>query len=160
MDELLAFVETYGLPVFVIACIIIAVVGILKICKVFDKIQSDNLKKFIYYAIDIVLSFIGVALYFAIFKIKFDWGYVHIVLTQIGATTALYTLYENIGIRKLWQMFISWIKEKLTPTLDKTITSLTKKYELADIVEKIAEVNHIKAETEEEQQPVTEEDDL
>lgn len=114
MEQILHYIQTYSLPVFIIATCIIMLIGILKLCKVFDKISSSNVKKFIYYLLDVVLAFGGVAIYFAIFKIDFS-GYLMFSLTQIGATTTLYAIYENFGIRKLVQMLFakieSWIEK-------------------------------------------------
>lgn len=112
MEQILEYITKYGLSVFVIASLIIGFVGILKLCKVFDKITNKTLRKSIFYAVDMVLSFAGVAIYFAIFKIGFA-GYIPFVCTQIGATTTLYALYENFGVRNLVKMFIDWIFTKL-----------------------------------------------
>ena len=61
MDKLIALTLEYGLPILIIACAIIFVVGLLKICKVFSKIQNKGVKKFLYYFIDIALSFEKIA---------------------------------------------------------------------------------------------------
>ena len=107
MEEILYYIESYGLPVFIIATCIIAVLGVLKLCKTFSKLKNANLKKFIYYAIDIALSFGGAAIYFAAFKIDFA-NYWAFGIAQISATTTLYAIYENLGARKLVQMFWNW----------------------------------------------------
>lgn len=112
MEQILEYIANYGLPVFVIASVIIGFVGILKLCKVFDKITNKTARKAVFYAVDMVLSFAGVAIYFAIFKIDFA-GYIAFVCTQIGATTTLYALYENFGVRNLVKMFIEWVGAKL-----------------------------------------------
>lgn len=112
MEQILSYIGTYGLPVFIIATCIIAVIGILKLCKVFNKISNKNVKKFLYYLLDVVLAFAGSAIYFAIFKISFT-DYVVFSITQVTATTTLYAIYENFGLRKLVQIasaaFIKWI---------------------------------------------------
>lgn len=108
MEQILEFITNYGLAVFVIASCIIAVIGILKLCKVFDKITNKNIKKFIYYILDVLLSFGGVAIYFAIFKLDFN-TYISFCFTQIGATTTLYAIYENFGLRKLWGITLAWM---------------------------------------------------
>lgn len=104
MDGVLSYVETYGIAIIVIAICIIAIIGILKLCKVFDKIQSNEIKKVIYYAIDVTLAFVGGAIYFAAFNK--DWsGYCLYSIAQLGVTTTLYALYENFGLRK----FVKWL---------------------------------------------------
>lgn len=108
MEQILAFIQQYGLPVFVIATCIIVFLGILKLCKVFAKVTNKNVKKLIYYTLDIALSFGGTAIYFAIFKLSFA-NYLVFSASQISATTTLYAIYENFGIRKLVQIALDGI---------------------------------------------------
>lgn len=108
MEQILEYITRYGLSVFVIASCIIALIGILKLCKVFSKIKNSNIKKLIYYILNVALAFGGSAIYFAAFKLS--WGsYVMYSCTQVGATTTLYAIYENFGVRKLWQMLLTWV---------------------------------------------------
>lgn len=127
MEEILGFIATYGIPVFVIATCIIAFLGILKLCKVFDKLTNRNMKKFIYYALDVILAFVGALLYFLMFHIDFS-GYWMFCITQVSATTTLYAIYENFGLRKLLQMGLDKlaqaIKNSPNTKLTKTLTSL------------------------------------
>ncbi len=127
MDKIVAYIETYGLSILIIAICIIAIVGILKLCKVFDKIKSDDLKKFIYYVIDIALAFGGSAIYFAIFHKSFD-GYVMYSISQFATTVFLYAFYEQCGVRKLVRMLISviagWIKKNPETELAKWANKL------------------------------------
>lgn len=108
MEQILIFIAQYGLPVFVIASCSILLIGILKLCKVFDKISNKNIKKLIYYILNVVLSFVGAAIYYAAFKIGFE-SYLVFCLTQVGATTTLYATYENFGVRKLVQIGLAWV---------------------------------------------------
>ena len=108
MEQILEFISQYGLPVFVIASCSILLIGILKLCKVFNKISNKNIKKLIYYILNVVLSFGGVAIYYAAFKIGFN-SYLIFCLTQISATTTLYAIYENFGVRKLVQIGLAWV---------------------------------------------------
>ena len=108
MEQILDFISQYGLPVFVIASCSILLIGILKLCKVFNKISNKNIKKLIYYILNVVLSFGGVAIYYAAFKIGFN-SYLMFCLTQVSATTTLYAIYENFGVRKLVQIGLAWM---------------------------------------------------
>ena len=108
MEQILEFISQYGLPVFVIASCSILLIGILKLCKVFNKISNKNIKKLIYYISNVVLSFGGVAIYYAAFKIGFN-SYLMFCLTQVSATTTLYAIYENFGVRKLVQIGLAWV---------------------------------------------------
>lgn len=111
MEYILEYIAHYGLPVFVMASCIIAFIGTLKVCKVFNKITNDNIKKFIYYTLNVILAFGAVAIYFVLFKIDFS-TYFMVSFTQVGATTTLYAIYENFGLRKVVQMFLAWLYNK------------------------------------------------
>ena len=115
-QHLINFLGTYGLPVFVISCIIIFSIGILKYFNVFSKIKSTDVKKFIYYTLDIALSFGFVACYFAIFKIEFS-GYLLYCLKTIPAVTTLYALYENFGVRRFLKAIGNFIVSKVAKSL-------------------------------------------
>lgn len=108
MELILNYILEYGPTAFLIGLIIITFIGILKLCKAFDWIKNKDVKKLVYYVFNIGLSFGVVALYFVIYKIDFS-GYLAFSFSQVGSTTALYAIYENLGLRKLWQMALSWI---------------------------------------------------
>ena len=108
MEQILEFISQYGLPVFIIASCSILLIGILKLCKVFNKISNKSIKKLIYYILNVVLSFGGAAIYYAAFKIGFN-SYLIFCLTQVSATTTLYAIYENFGVRKLVQIGLAWV---------------------------------------------------
>lgn len=108
MEQIVNFITNYGLPIFVMASCIIAFIGILKLCKIFDKIKSKDIKKLIYYTLNIAFSFAAVAIYYAIFKIDFS-TYLSYSCKQIGATTTLYAIYETFGGRKLVRILLAWI---------------------------------------------------
>lgn len=138
MEQIFEYIKENGLPVFIIATCIIAIVGVLKLCKVFDKISSKNVKKFIYYALDIVLSFGGSAIYFAIFKLDFS-NYMIFSISQISSTTALYALYENFGLRKLVQMLIAWLSTHLKKEDAVKLSKIAEKMGLHNALNQIKE---------------------
>lgn len=117
----------YSWPVLLIAFSVIVLVGILKLCGTFKKIQNKNVKKLIYYVCNIVLSFAISAIYFAIARIPFG-TYIEFGFTQVGATTILYAAYENFGLRTLLQMFlkklISWFKKNPEAKFTRLVKSL------------------------------------
>lgn len=145
MEQILEFIEIYGLPVFVIASIIIAVVGILKLCKVFGKINNSNVKKFIYYVIDIILSFGCVAIYFAVFKIDFT-NYIAVGATQISATTTLYAIYENLGARKIVQLFWKWLGSVSHKDKYKKLVKIAKQLGIETVIEGLKDITLKEAE--------------
>lgn len=160
MDKILGYIETYGLAIIVIAVCIIAIIGILKLCKVFDKIKSSEIKKLIYYALDVALAFAGSAIYFAGFHK--DWtGYWLYSLAQLGVTTTLYALYENFGLRKFVQWLISiiagWFKKNPNNELSKWANKVGLTESLETIQGMIAEQNAKTEETSETQETNVEE---
>lgn len=108
MEQILDFVTKFGLPVFVIASCIIVLIGILKLTKMFNKISNSSVKKLIYYALVVAFAFGGVAIYFKCFGVDFN-TYIVFCMTQISATTTLYAIYENFGIRSLVRIMLSWM---------------------------------------------------
>lgn len=131
MEQIFEYIKQYSLPVFIIASCIIALIGILKLCKVFDKISNKNIKKCIYYMLNVALAFSGAAIYFAAFKISFT-DYVAFSFTQVGATTTLYAIYENFGVRKLVQMLLDWLSSKLKSDPDNALSKTLKKLGLTE----------------------------
>ena len=109
LEQVIAFIEQRGLPAFVIAISTIAILGLFKLCKMFNKIQSKAIRKSVYLVIDIALAFAGTAIYYAIFKMNFDLGYVVYSLVQVSSTLSLYALFENMHIRELVNKLIHWV---------------------------------------------------
>lgn len=143
MDKLLAYIQTYGLSILVIAICVIAIIGILKLCKVFDKIKSSEVKKVIYYALDVVLAFAGSAIYFASFHK--DWaGYWLYSIAQLGVTTTLYAIYENFGVRKLVQYLISVISKWFEKNPEAELTKWAEKVGLTESIDKLQALNEQK----------------
>ena len=105
---LLGYIESYGLPILVIAICIITLLGILKLCKVFDKLTNKDVRKCVFFCIDLVLSFGIAAIYFALFNMPFS-GYLVYSGAQFVVTVVLYAIYENWGVRKLVQVILALI---------------------------------------------------
>lgn len=136
MKELVNLTETYGLSVLIISLSIIAILGILKLCKVFDKIKNKDIKKFVYFGIDIVLAFGCSAIYFAIFKK--DWsGYFTYSIGQFAAVVILYAFYEHWGIRKIVRLLIGAIAKWIKKNPEAQLSKWANKIGLQDAIEKI-----------------------
>lgn len=125
MEQILEFITRYGLPVFIIASCIIFLIGILKLCKVFKKITNANIRKTIYYVLDIILAFGGSAIYFAIFKCDFA-GYVMFSIAQVSATTTLYAVYENFHFRDCVQWLLNLIAKHIKTNPNSKLSKLLK----------------------------------
>lgn len=136
MDKILSYVETYGLSILVISICIIVLIGLLKMCKLFDKIESKDIKKVIYYALDVVLAFAGSAIYFASFNKGWE-GYIAYSFAELAVTTLLYALYENFGVRKLVQWLFSVIATWIKKNPDKELSKLVEKIGLTESLDKI-----------------------
>lgn len=142
MDKVVEYIQTYGWSILIIAVCVIVFIGILKLCKVFDKIKSSAVKKVIYYGLDVALAFGGSAIYFACFHKSFT-GYVVYSVAQLVVTTTLYAIYENFGIRKLVQCLISvvanWIKKNPDKEFSKWAEKVGLEASLVAIQNKIAD---------------------
>ena len=139
MEQIIQYVTQYGLPVFIIASCIIALIGILKLCKVFAKIQTRGVEKLVYYILDIILSFAGAAIYYAIFTL--DWTtYVAFCGTQICATTTLYAIYENFGVRKLFEIFRTWLAKVFAQNKNNKFVKLVQDIGLEDALAEIQKI--------------------
>ena len=157
--EIISYVETYGLSILVIALCIISIIGILKLCKVFNWIKSKDVKKFVYYISDIVLAFGGAAIYFAIYKISFS-EYLMYAGAELGTATTLYSLYEYLGARKVFRLlldvFKKWIKGNPESKIAKQLKSLGLNEESITKVKSVLESEKAKVEAQviaEEKQP-------
>lgn len=107
MEQFLNYILEYGPTALVLGTITIVIIGILKLCKAFNWIKNKDVKKLVYYILNIVLTFGIVAVYYTVHKIDFS-NFVLFSCSQVGSTTALYAIYENFGLRKLWQMALAW----------------------------------------------------
>lgn len=127
MEQLLAYLTKYGLSTAIIALSVVCFIGLLKVCKVFSKISSAQVRKTLLYGLSVSLSFGGVALYFVIMSLTWE-TYIPLCITQVSATTALYAIYENLGIRKLLQVIagkvIEYIKKHPERKTAKALKSL------------------------------------
>ena len=90
----------YGWQLTVLATSGIVALGILKSFGTFNKVNAKA-KKYIYYAISNVLSIVACTAYIFI-KNSFEWrAYLILIGGIIGFTSAIYTLYENTGVRDM-----------------------------------------------------------
>lgn len=134
MEFIWKAIQAYGPSIIVIAAIIIVVVGFLKLCKVFDKISSKDVKKGIFLILDAVLAFAGAAIYFAIFNVAFTGYYVLYSVTLFGTTAFLYTIYESAGLRKLVRLIISVVAKWFKQNPEAKLTKTAQKYGLVEAI--------------------------
>ena len=99
------FFKNYGWQLTLLALSGIAVLGFLKWVGVFDKVKPEA-KKYVYYGISCFLSIIACTIYI-LSTHTFAWASYGILCgAVVGLTGAVYTIYENTGIRKLWKTFV------------------------------------------------------
>ena len=99
------FFKNYGWQLTLLALSGIVVLGFLKWVGVFNK-PKDTSKKYVYYALSCVLSIIACTIYILVTK-SFAWASYGILCgAVVGLTGAVYTIYENTGVRKLWKTFV------------------------------------------------------
>lgn len=129
VEAIKEFLTTYGWQMSLVALIGIVLVGILKICRAFNWIKcyskdadgnkvyneklTKNIKKFIYYLLNWIFSIASCTLYMLyIVKVEFNWAeWGTLCGAVIGYSTMMYAIYENFGIRAIWQAFLNAVKK-------------------------------------------------
>ena len=126
-EMILHFFKEFGWQLTVLATSGIVFLGLLKAFGVFKKIKSSY-KKYIYYALSTVLSILACTAYIFITDV-FEWRtYLILIAGIIGYTSAIYTLYENTGIRDLLKKFLyEPIKKLLTKIWNAILQGTLKK---------------------------------
>lgn len=112
---ILQFIVTYGWQLALIACSGIFVLGVLKFFNVFEKIEKPK-RKYLYAGVSAGISILASGIYLAIVG-EFAWsGFGVIAVAIYGINQAIYSSYENIGLRsalrKLGKLFIHFIAKK------------------------------------------------
>lgn len=109
MDEILVFFQAHGLWLTLIAVVGIIVLGVLKYCGAFKKLEEPY-RHACYLAISIGLSVIGSVIYLVCVH-QLNWEY---VLTLTGTIFALnqsaYAIYSTTSLKELFNKLIDWIK--------------------------------------------------
>lgn len=107
MNEILIFFQQNGLWLTLIAVAGIVILGIMKYCNVFKKLNEKS-RHACYLAISIGLSMIGSCIYLLCIK-QFTFTY---TLTLTGAVFALnqafYTIYDTTTLKDLVVKFMNW----------------------------------------------------
>ena len=114
MEDLVLFFNLYGPWLTLIAITGVILLGILKYCKVFDKLAKD-VRHVCYLSISVGVSIIGSVIYLACID-ELDIAYVAILAGMIYALNqAFYSLFSNTSFNKLlstlWGKIISSISK-------------------------------------------------
>lgn len=99
------FFKNYGWQLTLLAFSGIIVLGFLKWIGVFKNLKADN-RKYVYYALSCGLSIVACTIYILATK-SFAWASYGILCGAVVCFTgAVYTIYENTGLRKLWKTVV------------------------------------------------------
>lgn len=113
MDELITFFATYGLAITIIAVIGIAILGVLKYCKVFEKFEEKK-RHFFYLGISVGLSLIASIIYLLIIK-QFQWDNFIVIAGAIYALNqTFYNIFKTTSLNALGTMILDFIKKLIT----------------------------------------------
>lgn len=124
MDQLALFFEQYGLWLTLIALFGVVLLGILKYCKVFEKLDK-KIRHVCYLAISVGVSLIGSIIYLACTD-GLDIAYVGVLTGAIfGLNQIFYAIYSNTSLddllAKLWQLILAKVfKISITSENDDT----------------------------------------
>lgn len=144
MEHLMYLLKGYSLPILLISYLCILIVGILKTLGLFKKL-SKQVKTIVLFAIDISLSLVGTAIYFKISNFEFTAiSYLTTTSIVITCILSMYSLYENIGVKKLVASILALLVKALKDTASKRADAKEKaKYEGYAIIAEA--VSHILA---------------
>lgn len=106
MSQFEDLILKHSWQVILLGFTVILIIGVLKYFKCFSKIKSSDIRKFIYVSLNIALSFGVGALY--CLHIGFS-NYIALVIELVPVVLIEYALYENFGIRKLFQLIGNFI---------------------------------------------------
>lgn len=108
MEELVVFFANYGLWITLIAIVGIALLGVLKYCNLFTKIDEKK-RHYIYLGISVGFSILATAIYLLIVG-AFDWGYLAAVSAAMYALNqTFYAIFKVTPINKLATKLLDWV---------------------------------------------------
>lgn len=109
MDSILTFLSQHGLWLTLIAVVGIIVLGVLKYCNIFSKLDKKY-RHICYMGISVGLSLIGSVIYLACIK-HFDWNYIFALAAAILALNqTFYALYDTLSLKELMVKLLDWVK--------------------------------------------------
>ena len=109
MNELVLFFHQFGLPITIIAVVGIAILGVMKYCKLFAKYE-EKVRHYIYILISFGISLIGTIVYLAIVGM-FEVNYVFTVAAAIWALNqTFYNIFKVTPINELCVKLLDFIK--------------------------------------------------
>ena len=135
MEELLAFLQTYGWQLALIALAGVIILGVLKYCNVFSNLD-EKYRHIIYLVISVGVSLIGSVIYLACIHQLTVGGAFAIGGAILALNQVFYSIYANTPLKELWNKLVNWIKSLITSGKAKEVIESVKDGE-ADSKEKI-----------------------
>lgn len=116
MENLINFFTTYGLAITLIALAGIVILGILKYCNLFKKLEEKK-RHYIYLTISVGLSLIGTAIYLLVVG-QFEFNYFLLIASAIYALNqTFYNIFKitpiNTLFRKILDFLFKAVEEKV-----------------------------------------------
>lgn len=109
MDEILVFFQQHGLWLTIIAIIGIVLLGVLKYCNVFKKLD-EKVRHVLYLVISVGISIVGSVIYLACVH-QLSIAYIATLAAAIFALNqAFYTIYDTTTLKELFNKLLEWIK--------------------------------------------------
>ena len=109
-EQLIEFFNTYGWSLTGIAVLGIVVLGILKYCNVFSKMEEID-RHYVYLAISIGLSAIGTVIYL-VCKNSFDINtFVSVMASIFALNQTMYNIFKVTRLKELFRKILDKIVE-------------------------------------------------
>lgn len=113
MDELLVFLQNYGWQLALIALAGIIILGVLKYCNVFKKLD-EKVRHVLYLVISVGLSVVGSIIYLACIHQLTVGGAFAVAGAIFALNQAFYTIYDTTTLKELGKKLVEWIKGLIT----------------------------------------------
>lgn len=113
MDELLVFLQNYGWQLALIALAGIIILGVLKYCNVFKKLD-EKVRHILYLVISVGLSVVGSIIYLACIHQLTVGGAFAVAGAIFALNQAFYTIYDTTTLKELGKKLVEWIKSLVT----------------------------------------------
>lgn len=109
MQEFLMFFNQHGVRLSVIACVGIALLGIMKYSGMFKKIDETK-RHYVYLAISVGLSVLGSVIYLACVD-NLDWNYIALLSSMIYALNQTwYNIFKVTPVNEIGKSMLDLIK--------------------------------------------------
>lgn len=131
------FFQIYGWQLGALTLCGIIFLGLLKWFGVFNKV-SPKIKKYLYFGLSCIFSIIACTIYLLCTVGIVLLNYITLCVAVIGFTLAIYGLYENTGLRALWQKVLKLIEKLFKTTLSAIMSGTLNEDKLKSLASKLS----------------------